>query len=92
MANSDPIDAAIRTNLRRLSQPGVLTIRPGYEISDHQLTGRRAIVATVHTKKPLAEIPRTEVLPKNIGGVAVGVRARRVHITGCAQSIRFRRK
>lgn len=74
MANSDQIDATIRKNLRRLSKPGVLTARPGYEISDHQLTGRRAIVATVHTKKPLAEIPSSEALPKNIGGISVDVR------------------
>ena len=74
MANSDQIDATIRKNLRRLSKPGVLTARPGYEISDHQLTGRRAIVATVYTKKPLAEIPSSEALPKNIGGIPVDVR------------------
>ena len=89
MANSDQIDATIRKNLRRLSKPGVLTARPGYEISDHQLTGRRAIVATVYTKKPLAEIPSSEALPKNIGGIPVDVQ---VHITGYAPLIRLRRK
>jgi phosphatidylserine/phosphatidylglycerophosphate/cardiolipin synthase-like enzyme len=74
MRSSDQIDVTIRKNLRRLSKPGVLTARPGYQISDHQLTGRRAIVATVHTKKPLANIPSNEVLPKHIGGIPVDVR------------------
>jgi hypothetical protein len=48
------IDQTITNNLHRLSKYGVLTARPRYEITDHQLTGRRAIVATVHTKKPMA--------------------------------------
>ena len=68
------IDRTITKNLRRLSKYGVLTVRPGYEIAGHQLTGRRAIVATVHTKKPLASVPRGEALPESIGGVPVDVR------------------
>jgi hypothetical protein len=38
------------------------------------LTGRRAIVATVHTKKPVAGLPHGEALPDSIGGVPVDVR------------------
>ena len=45
------IDQTITKNLSRLSKYGVLTVRPGYEIAGHQLTGRRAIVATVQTKR-----------------------------------------
>jgi phosphatidylserine/phosphatidylglycerophosphate/cardiolipin synthase-like enzyme len=76
MANSGDreIDRTITNNLHRLSKYGVLTTRPGYEITGHQLTGRRAIVATVHTKKPMAGLPRGEALPDRIGGVPVDVR------------------
>jgi hypothetical protein len=76
MAGSDDrkIDRTITANLRRLSKYGVLTARPGYEITNHQLTGRRAIVVTVHVKKPLAGLPRGEALPDSIGGVPVDVR------------------
>jgi hypothetical protein len=76
MARSDDreIDRTITNNLTKLSKYGVLTARPGYEITDHQLTGRRAIVATVHTKKPKAGLDQGEVLPDNIGGVPVDVR------------------
>ncbi len=52
----------------------MLTARPGYEITGHQLTGRHAIVATVHTKKPIAGLPRGEALPDSIGGIPVDVR------------------
>jgi hypothetical protein len=76
MARSDDreIDRTITNNLTKLSKYGVLTARPGYEITDHQLTGRRAIVATVHIKKPKAGLDQGEVLPDNIGGVPVDVR------------------
>jgi hypothetical protein len=76
VATSDDreIDRTITNNLHRLSKYGVLTARPGYEIADHQLTGRRAIVATVHTKMPLAGLRHGEALPENIGGVPVDVR------------------
>jgi hypothetical protein len=47
------IDRTITKNLHQLSKYGVLTARPGYEIAGHQSTGRRAIVATVHTKRSL---------------------------------------
>lgn len=68
------IDRTITRHLHRLSKYGVLTVRPGFEIAGHQLTGRRAIVATVHTKKPPADLPRGEALPENIGGVPIDVR------------------
>ena len=68
------IDRTITKNLHRLSKYGVLTARPGYEIAGHQLTGRRAIVVTVHTKRPLAGLPRGQALPDSIGGIPVDVR------------------
>lgn len=68
------IDRTITGNLPQLSKYGVLTVRPGYEITGHQLTGRRAIVATVHSKKPVTDLPRGEALPDNLGGVPVDVR------------------
>jgi phosphatidylserine/phosphatidylglycerophosphate/cardiolipin synthase-like enzyme len=71
------IDQTITKNLPRLSKYGVLTVRPGYEIAGHQLTGKRAIVATVHAKKPLADLSRSEKLPDSLGGVPVDVREAR---------------
>lgn len=68
------IDRTITSNLLRLSKYGVLTARPGYEIKGHRLTRRRAVVATVHTKKPTADLPLGEALPDSIGGVPVDVR------------------
>src|ERR1700740_3497708 len=66
------IDQTIRKNLARLRKLGVLTVRPGYEIANHQLTGKSAIVATVHTKK--AELPKGDLLPDKIGNTPVDVR------------------
>src|SRR5262249_49987894 len=68
------IDQTIKKNLPRLGKYGVLTVRPGYEIAKHQLTGRRAIVATVQTKRAPADLPRGEALPDSLGGVPVDVR------------------
>ena len=42
------IDQTIRKNLAKLRKPGVLTVRPGFEITGDQLTGKQAIVATAH--------------------------------------------
>jgi hypothetical protein len=66
------IDQTIRKNLTKLRKPGVLTVRPGYEIAGHQLTGKRAIVATVHTKK--VSLPKSDLLPNSIDGIPVDVR------------------
>ncbi|MGD0697907.1 MAG: phospholipase D-like domain-containing protein [Terriglobia bacterium] len=66
------IDQAIRKNLTRLRKPGVLAVRPGYEIAKHQLTGKSAIVATVHTKR--TGLPKNEMLPNTIGSIPVDVR------------------
>ena len=66
------IDKVIRKNLARLRKPGVLTVRPGFEISKEQLTGKSAIVATVHTKA--AGLPKSALLPTSIGSIPVDVR------------------
>jgi PLD-like domain len=66
------IDQTIQKNLTRLRKTGVLTVRPGFEIAKHQLTGKSAIVVTVHTKK--TGLPKNESLPNAIGGIPVDVR------------------
>jgi len=68
------LNQIIKNNLGKFSKPGVLTVRPGYEIAGGQLTGRRAIVATVRAKKPLYQIAASDVLPDAIGGDQVDVR------------------
>jgi len=71
------IDQTIQKNLNRLEKPGVLTVRPGFEIADHQLTGKHAIVVTVHIKK--AGLPKSEMLPDKIGNIPVDVREATAH-------------
>lgn len=73
------IDQTIRKNLAKLRKPGVLTVRPGVEITGDQLTGRPAIVATVHTKKSPADIARGDLLPDKIGKFPVDVREATAH-------------
>jgi phosphatidylserine/phosphatidylglycerophosphate/cardiolipin synthase-like enzyme len=71
-SGSANINGVIRKHLNALRKPGVLTVRPGYEIRDHQLTGKEAIVATVHTKKKI--LAPGEALPTSLGGIPVDVR------------------
>jgi len=71
------IDRVIRANLERLGKPGVLSVRPGYEITGHRLTGRPAIVVTVHTKR--APAPSGAALPAAIEGIPVDVREATPH-------------
>jgi hypothetical protein len=66
------IDRVIQRNLSRLKQPGVLTVRPGYEFADGRITGRAAIVVTVLRKRP--RVPATQQLPEAIDGIPVDVR------------------
>jgi hypothetical protein len=66
------IDRVIRRNLSRLKQPGVLTVRPGYQFSDGRITGREAIVVTVQRKR--ARVPASQQLPREIDGIPVDVR------------------
>src|SRR5262245_519111 len=71
------IDSVIRKNLPRLRKPRVLTVRPGFEIANHQLTGKSAIVATVHTK--MKNLPKGEMLPDRIANIPVDVREATAH-------------
>jgi hypothetical protein len=68
------IDQTIQKNLDKLRKPGVLTVRPGYEITGDQLTGKQAIVATVHTKMNKAELSTKDLLPNKLGSYPVDVR------------------
>ncbi len=72
---STNINSVIQKNLNALRKPGVLTVRPGFEIRKHQYTGKPAIVVTVHTKKK--DLARGEALPDSIGGIPVDVREAR---------------
>ncbi|HET9840352.1 MAG TPA: phospholipase D-like domain-containing protein [Candidatus Angelobacter sp.] len=71
------IDKVITRNLKRLRKPGVLTVRPGFEIRKHQLTGKQAIVATVNLKTK--SLPRNELLPAMINNIPVDVREGTAH-------------
>ncbi|HEX4356877.1 MAG TPA: phospholipase D-like domain-containing protein [Pseudonocardia sp.] len=55
-----------------LNKPGVLSVRPGYEVSNGWFTGRPAIVATVARK--LAAPPAGQALPDMIDNIPVDVR------------------
>ncbi|MES2171920.1 MAG: hypothetical protein V4479_14560, partial [Actinomycetota bacterium] len=65
------IDALIAGHLHELDKPGVLSVRPGYEVSGGWLTGRQAIVATVRRKHTP---PPGDALPDQVGSVPVDVR------------------
>lgn len=72
--DSKAIDQTIQKNLTKLSKPGVLTVRPGFEITGDQLTGKQAIVATVHTKQNKSVLSKSDLLPTRIGRYNVDVR------------------
>src|SRR5580693_2478626 len=79
IATAAAIDQIIRKNLPRLRKPGVLTVRPGYEIRAHRLTGKSAVVVTVHTKQPKAALPKGDLLPDTLGAIPVDVREASAH-------------
>ena len=66
------IDALIARNLSSLQKPGVLSIRPGYQMAGGWLTKKPAIVVTVDRKRD--DLPPSERLPETIEGTAVDVR------------------
>src|SRR5579863_556712 len=78
------IDKTIQKNLHKLHKRGVLTVRPGFEIANHQLTGKSAIVATVHTKQK--HLPKTDMLPNSISRIPVDVREARPFQRLCARN------
>jgi phosphatidylserine/phosphatidylglycerophosphate/cardiolipin synthase-like enzyme len=71
------IDSTIQKNLAKLRKPGVLTVRPGFEIAGHQLTGKSAIVATVHSKTK--DLAKSDMLPDSIDSIPVDVREATAH-------------
>ena len=71
------IDQTILQHLDELRKPGVLTVRPGFEVVNHQLSGKAAIVATVHTKT--ADVPAGQLLPDHIDDLPVDVREATAH-------------
>jgi hypothetical protein len=62
----------VEANVDELRKPGVLSVRPGYQVTNGWLTGRPAIVVTVSHKLPGLTGPAA--LPTHIDGVAVDVR------------------
>jgi hypothetical protein len=62
----------ISRHLAELRKPGVLSLRPGFQVTNGWLTGRPAIVATVNTK--IADPPDARELPREIEGTPVDVR------------------
>ena len=71
-ASQHEIEQVIADQAAVLRCPGVLSVRPGYEITDGWLTGRPAIVVTMRAK--LASPPAGQQLPDQLGGIAVDVR------------------
>ncbi len=69
--DQNTIDALIAGHLHELDKPGVLSVRPGYEVTGGWLTGKQAIVATVKRKHAP---PPGEALPEQVEGIPVDVR------------------
>jgi hypothetical protein len=62
----------IGQHLAELSKPGVLSVRPGYKVTNDWLTSTPAIVVTVAQKKP--QLPASDLVPADVGGVPTDVR------------------
>ncbi|HEY1571809.1 MAG TPA: phospholipase D-like domain-containing protein [Pseudonocardiaceae bacterium] len=65
------LNTLIDRYLAELAKPGVLSVRPGYQVRNNWLTGRQAVVVTVRSK---GERPAGQRLPTEIDGVPVDVR------------------
>lgn len=66
------IDRCIARHLDELGKPGVLSIRPGYQMAGGWLTRKPAIVVTVDQKRD--DLRPDERLPETLEGYAVDVR------------------
>jgi PLD-like domain len=66
------VDQVITRNLDQLKKPGVLSVRPGYQVVAGWPTKKPAIVVTVSRK--FDDIPPQDRLPETIEGFAVDVR------------------
>ncbi len=73
--SDDPLAAVndiIQRNLHLFSQPGIVNVRAGYQVSAGQPTGRLAIVVKVLNKD--ADVPPDQLLPQQVEGIPVDVR------------------
>lgn len=70
--SASAISDVIDRNLRKFKKPGVLTVRPGYQITAGWITAKPAIVATVNKKRQ--NVPAAQRLPAEVQGVPVDVR------------------
>jgi hypothetical protein len=68
----EDVEDLLCAHLEDLRRPGVLSVRPGYELTNGWLTGRRAIVVTV-AKKLVSPSPG-QALPDMLGTIPVDVR------------------
>jgi hypothetical protein len=66
------LDAIIGRHLDDVRKEGVLSVRPGYKVTDDWLTHQEAIVVTVAEK--LAHPPPGETIPPQLDGVPTDVR------------------
>lgn len=66
------VNAVIDQNMAAFHKPGVLSVRPGFKVTNDWLTHTRSIVVTVRHK--VAHPPEGEMLPAEVGGVPVDVR------------------
>jgi phosphatidylserine/phosphatidylglycerophosphate/cardiolipin synthase-like enzyme len=66
------VEDLLDAHLEDLRRPGVLSVRPGYELTNGWLTGRRAVVVTV--AKKLQSPPPGQTLPDALGAIPVDVR------------------
>jgi hypothetical protein len=66
------IDAVISRNLGALQKPGVLSIRPGYQLAGGWLTKKPSIVVTVDRKRD--DVAAEDRLPETLEGYSVDVR------------------
>ncbi len=66
------VSAVINQNMTAFTQPGVLSVRPGYKVRNDWLTSTPSIVVTVRHKT--ARPAEGELLPAEVGGVPVDVR------------------
>jgi len=70
--NHNDFKSLLAAHRQDLHQPGVLSVRPGYEVTNGWLTGRRAIVVTV--AKKLESPPPGQALPDMVDTIPVDVR------------------
>jgi PLD-like domain len=66
------VNAAIEKNMAAFDKPGVLSVRPGFKVTNAWLTNTPSIVVTVRHK--VAHPPEGQMLPAEVGGVPVDVR------------------